>query len=473
MQGRHPVSEMREPQSRAPVRLPKSVEPFARLLWALNTTSAWQGLGTFVHNPSRKHSGPCTDDLTRGARLPLLGRRVLKSPVEFATSRQRELDENFPTDLIGMFPEILSHYRTLTTWCKSWHQRLSRTWPAPAKKPQTTLATGSHASARPATKVESPNLLQSNKQCRLSNDAVEGLFEFLRHDFLTVACEFTPADAFRALSWFLSGPHYRHRTVMPNFAELISDRWALLTWYFRHRGTRDKLMCLMRVNSVTSNITFGSAGMQQKINVFRQDLDTQLAQIWPLVLDFLLTPGIRRRLEVSARLQIMKRHNGEEANLQSPGRLIRLYNDLLRILFYCWRWSLNEVGLVPLVLSKQKRQCVRIQLIEQAIFKAIELQRAVNQIEAEAKRAQLEQWEARLPLNKRIEAWGLSQSLSTKQVERTKSKFASLASISWKAPTLAMTIPVRLTIGVLFLVWLSLSLLQNTPGYGWVQLVRR
>ena len=50
------------------------------------------------------------------------------------------------------------------------------------------------------------------------------------------------------------------------------------------------------------------------------------------------------------------------------------------------RWVLNEFGLRWLLTAKQ-RQVVRTQLIERAIIKGLELQRQVERIEEEAKKA--------------------------------------------------------------------------------------
>jgi len=231
----------------------------------------------------------------------------------------------------------------------------------------------------------------------LSDAAVSRIFELIYRDTSNVASTYQVGDLARTAAWFTYGPRRRNMTDMPVFAELVQDRLPLLNWYTSFRWHKAQLELHDWVSSNLGALP-GTDSLNRR-NELQQQLDRHRMQLWPTIRRLLLTSSMQSRIKRAAQWRVLKLYGGDPAALRggwilrSPARAVRFLVGGVKTASYSLHWVFHEYGVKFLLLKKQ-RQRVRKNLIERAIIRALDVQKKVEVIEAEAENAR---W-ARLPV---------------------------------------------------------------------------
>lgn len=255
----------------------------------------------------------------------------------------------------------------------------------------------------PRVEVLPPERRITKKNARLSDQTVQSILELVWRDTRKVASEYRVGDFRRAVRHTLRVDNAAEEEVPPVY-ELFVERWPLYRWWCSLKVEQSELALNEALErSVLS--PRGRADRRRERAVLQQRLDTRRDELWPTLRKLLLTPNIHRRVVSAAQTQIAQRH-GSAAPLQaassalvpavrpryvlvsllkSPRRVLTLWLGMWKAIWHGSRWLLNEFGLRGL-LSPRQRQRVRVNLIERAVSKGLELQQRVERIEEDAER---------------------------------------------------------------------------------------
>lgn len=232
----------------------------------------------------------------------------------------------------------------------------------------------------------------------LSDAGVARIFELVFRDTRKVLSEYRFGDMSRSITSFAAesmgdAPEdARSPSSQPVFAELIRDRLPMLQLYAMMRYDSSMIALNDFVESINLSPR-GAADLRRTRAVYERRLMYRRSMLWPTLRTLLRTPSMNRRLVDAAQTQVALQAGVRGGSLSpakaligSPRRLVKLWAGAIRAIMYVLRWVLNEFGL-SWVLSPRQRQRVRVELIERAIVKGLELQKRVDRIEKDAKDA--------------------------------------------------------------------------------------
>ena len=247
-----------------------------------------------------------------------------------------------------------------------------------------------HGGALASTQLVQPEVLPPAPP-GLSDSSVARILELVWRDTRKVVSEYRLGDVSRGVAFYVKGNRAPAGDGEPEVVELIRERLPLLRWWVEFRALQDLQrteMFMERLNLSPRSVP----SLRRQQNKLQRRIDEKRSTLWPTLRKLLLTTSMHRRLVRAARSQMNRNYiatsvpESARAWLGSPMRLLRLWLAMLKSAHYALRWVLNEFGLRWLLTAKQ-RQVVRTQLIERAIIKGLELQRQVERIEEEAKKA--------------------------------------------------------------------------------------
>ena len=243
-----------------------------------------------------------------------------------------------------------------------------------------------------------PPLLDAQVRPGLSDDSVARIFELVFRDTRKVLSEYRFGDIGRTIANLAAKrdmgyyPSNASDTPQPVIAELIRDRLPMLQLYAKMRWEKTMIDMVDFVDFINLSPR-GAADLKRTRALYERRLDYRRSMLWPTLRKLLLTSSMHRRLVVAAQMQVAleastsgRSLSPAKAIMRSPSRLVKLWLGALRAFTYGLRWILNEFGM-RWVLSPRQRQRVRVELIERAIVKGLELQRRVERIEQDAKDA--------------------------------------------------------------------------------------
>ena len=221
----------------------------------------------------------------------------------------------------------------------------------------------------------------------LSDASVSRVLEMVWRDTRKVASEYKFGDMGKTITLFLKGDVAEAKAT-PLFAELVRDRIPILKWYLVHKADLTQLAVVDWMDELGLPVLRDE--LQLCRNELRSRLDEQKRNLWPTLRALLLTERIHRRVVQAAQAQLLLARGEKTGSaslavniLTSPRRFAMMWFAGLKALHYGLKWVWTEFGL-KWVLSPCQRQRLRARLIERAIIKGLDLQRRVEDIEAQA-----------------------------------------------------------------------------------------
>jgi len=177
---------------------------------------------------------------------------------------------------------------------------------------------------------------------------------------------------------------------LPVVWDLMSERSPIAAWYVQRKVDQ----CALQLNEELASCSLircmaprAAEGLSAERARLERRLEHSRTTLWPTLRALLLTPAMHQRVVSAARTQLAvfkEQHSRQpRAWWQSPQRVLLLWAAL-------WRWGAYGMSWLCVccrpagfgfLLSAEKRQRVRKELIESAVRKGLELQRRVEMIE--------------------------------------------------------------------------------------------
>mmetsp|Transcript_30886 Transcript_30886/g.65103 ORF Transcript_30886/g.65103 Transcript_30886/m.65103 type:complete len:359 (+) Transcript_30886:89-1165(+) len=172
----------------------------------------------------------------------------------------------------------------------------------------------------------------------------------------------------------------------PGFAaELVRDRLPIALWYAKYNAERLQLDLnekLAKSAMFRLIAPHAAAELHSHRQYLQKKLDCSRAALWPTLRVLLLTQTTQRRVIEAARTQALlfsARHG--RLRILSPRRLVMLWASLLGWLGYALRWLWLDVASRGSLPFAERRNRLRVHLIERAIERGLELVKRLETVD--------------------------------------------------------------------------------------------